>query len=238
MATLVFTDCKIYIAQYDMSGDINQVQLNVGAEMVENTTFGATARTKKAGLYTVDYNLNGFANYGSNLCDETLFAQTGNINVPHTLVPEGNAIGNVAYIFRGAQASYSPGGQVGEMIKFSVNGGVSGGAAIRAKILEPGTSMRTSNASGNEVLVGAASASQRVFVAVHVLEKQGNNATLDLIVQSDTTGFPSPANQITVAQFNNTLGSSWNNTAAGAITDTFYRVGWTIGGTAEADFWT
>lgn len=232
MATLVFTDAKVFIAQYDVSGDLNQIQLNIGAEMVENTTFGAAARTKKPGLFTVDYSMQGYANFGTGNSEEGLYGKVGTTDIPHTLVPDVIAVGGPCYFFKGAQAEYSPSGGVGEMLKFSVNGGVSGGACIKGKILETGATAR--NASGNtaEVLLGACTIPQKLYAVVHVLAKSGTTPTLDIIVQSDTTGFGTPANQITFAQFNNTTGlnATYATPLSANIADTYYRINYTIGG--------
>ena len=236
MATLVFTDAKIFIAQYDVSGDLNQVQLNIGAEMVENTGFGATARTKKPGLFTVDYSMQGFANFGTGLTDEGLFAKAGTVDIPHTLVPDTIAVGGNCFFFKGAQAGYSPGGQIGEMIKFTASGGVSGGACIKGKVLETGATMRVASGNSAEVLVSACTIPQKVFASIHVLAMQGTAPTLAVIVQSDTTGFASPANQITFATFSNAIGSNFANTAASNITDTYYRVNYVIGGSNSPGF--
>jgi hypothetical protein len=236
MGTLILRDAKIYVDKYDVSGDLNQGSLTTGAEMVDATTFGATVRIKKPGLFTVEYALNGFSNFGAGLSDEGFFTGVGLVNVPHTVVPEGAVMGNTAYFFKGAQAQYSPGGTVGEMIKFSVNGGVSGGRAVRGLILEPGTTMRTATANTAEVLVGAASAPQSLYAVLHILELQGATHTLDVVIQSDTTGFPSPLTRITLVQ-QSVLGSVYATPVTG-VTDaqTYYRVAYTIGGTGTPGF--
>lgn len=236
MATMVFTDAKVLVDKYDISGDLNNVSLAVGAEMVEATTYGAAARIKKPGMYTVEYNMNGYCNFGTGLSEEGLFAKVGTVDIPQTLAAGTIALGSICYFFKGAFAQYSPGGNVGEMLSFTANGGVSGGAAIRGYILEAGAAMKTSSANGTEVLVGAQSATQRLYAIVHVLEKQGTAPTLDLLIQSDVTGFGTPTTKVTFAQFNDALGSSYATPVAGPNTDTYYRCSWTIGGSASPGY--
>ena len=235
MSTQVFTDADVFIDKYEISGDLNQISLNVGAEMVEATTYGAAARIKKPGLYTVEYTLNGLCNFGTGLSDELLFGNVGVLNVPHTIVPENAQLGSTAYFFKANQGQYSPGGAIGELLKFTVNGAVSGAPAVRGFILEPGKTMRTSTFQSSQVLVGAAAASQKLYAVLHVLAVQGTTKTLDVVIESDTTGFPSPTSKITFAH-QTAVGSVYATPLAGANTDTYYRVNATIGGTGSPGF--
>ena len=63
----------------------------------------------------------------------------------------------------------------------------------------------------------------------------GTNPTLDVKLQSDVDGFGSPADQITFSQAI-AIGSQWGTPASGAVTDTYYRLNYTIGGTDTPTF--
>jgi hypothetical protein len=64
----------------------------------------------------------------------------------------------------------------------------------------------------------------------------GTSPTLDVIVQSDdASGFPSATNRITFTQATG-FTAEYATPVAGAITDDWWRVNFTIGGTASPNF--
>ena len=48
MATLILKDAEIYLGGQDISGDLNQCQIDHGAEMQDDTVFGDDTRSNKA----------------------------------------------------------------------------------------------------------------------------------------------------------------------------------------------
>ncbi|MEU4150833.1 hypothetical protein [Streptomyces sp. NPDC026659] len=62
----------------------------------------------------------------------------------------------------------------------------------------------------------------------------GTTPTLDVVIESDNgSGFPSPITQLTFTQANAISGQILR-TDGTAITDDWYRVKWTIGGTTPS----
>jgi hypothetical protein len=80
------------------------------------------------------------------------------------------------------------------------------------------------------------SASQKMYAALHVRSVSGTNPTLDVVVQSDTVGFPSATSRITFSQATATTNRHQFSSVAGAITDDYWRVSYTIGGTGTPTF--
>lgn len=232
MATQVLTNCKLWLAGYDLSGDMNALGLTYAAELQENTTFGSDTRTRAGGLKTIVAQHEGLWNAnGSDGPDDVLFSRIGASNVPMSVAPTTGAAGEVAYTFRCALGNYVPGGQVGEMFRFSVSAeGSDGAPLVKGTVLHNGT--QTATGTGTGYLIGAASSGQRVYGALHVLSASASD-TLDVVVQSDTaSNFPSPVTALTFAQ-QTAVGSDWQS-AAGPITDTYYRVSFTLGGTSPS----
>lgn len=231
MSSLVLTDSKLYLASFDLSGDMNAIALTYGADMLDATTFGNSTRINKAGLKTVVAQCEGLWNAdGTDQADDVLFSRVGTREIPVTICPTTGADGEPAYIFRAAQSEYSPSGTVGEMLAFSVNmEGSDGAPLVRGFVLQP-ASAKTATSTGTARELGAVSATQDLYGALHVIAASGTNPTLDVTVESDTAeNFPSTTTRLTFAQ-KTAIGSDWQ-TAAGAITDTWYRVSYTIGGT-------
>lgn len=231
MASSALIDCKLYVASFDLSGDMNALSLTYAAEMRDGTAFGNTTRINKAGLKSIVAQHEGlWDSDGTDEPDDVFFSRIGTANVPVTISPQTGADGEVAYMFRAAHSEYAPGASVGELFAFSVSmEGDDGAPLVRGMILQPATA-KTATGTGTARQLGAVSATQKLYGALHVIAASGTAPTLDVVVASDNAvGFPSPASQLTFAQ-RTAIGSEWK-TASGAITDDWFRVSFTIGGT-------
>jgi hypothetical protein len=232
MASQVLTDCKLYVASFDMSGDTNALALEYGVETKDGTTFGNTTRINKAGLKSIVASCEGlWDSDGTDEPSDVYFSRVGTSQIPVTICPTTGADGEVAFLFRAVQAQYEPGAQVGELFAFNVSmEGSDGAPLVRGFVLHPTTTARTSTGNGTARQIGAVSATQTAYGALHVIAASGTNPTLDVTVRSDDgSGFGSPTTRLTFAQ-KTAIGSDWQ-TADGAITDDWWRVTYTIGGT-------
>ncbi len=69
---------------------------------------------------------------------------------------------------------------------------------------------------------------------MHVVAASGTTPTLDMIVESDdNSGITSGVTRITFTQ-EVAVGAQYATAVAGPITDDWWRVGWTIGGTGPS----
>jgi len=232
MGTFVQTQVKIYVDGYDFSGDMNGVALASGAEAKDSTTYGDDTRTMLGGLRTVSLTESGLWTGGA-AKDKVWFDNVGVSNKPVSVMPTTGAAGEPAFFFNSMQSQYVPGEAVGEIFKFNVEA-QSQDELVRGSVLFPLTTVTSTDVSTGQVL-GAASATQKVYAALHVMSASGTSPTLDVVVQSDTSGFGSPTDQITFDQAA-TLGSQIKEVGPGAITDTYWRISYTIGGSATPTF--
>lgn len=232
MATLVLTDCKLYLAGYDLSGAVNQLGLTHEAEIKDQTTFASAGfREKVAGLKTVTMEHNGLWDAGTGTVDDALFTAIGAAEQPVSVAPLTGADGELAYIFRSLVASYAPGASIGEILAFTVRG-EGQGDLVRGTIMATGT--KTVTGTGTARNLGQVASGKKLYAALHVLAASGTGRTLDVTVESDdASGFLTPATRITFAQATAT-GGQWATPVAGPITDTWWRVAWTIGGTTPS----
>lgn len=235
MAVHKLTNAVVYLAQYDISADHNMVELSQGVDKNDGTTFGQTTRINKAGLFTVDAKGQGFTSFGSGEIEAILSANLGTADIPLSVMAEGGDATERAYFTQLLKASLQPfGGQVGELDGFQWAGSGSGGVP-----LVPGTVMAakaartTSSNSGTALQLGAVSATQRLYAALHVFAASGTTPTLAVTVRSDNgVGFGTPVTQIT---FTSATGvTSQFSSVAGAITDDWWRVDWVVGGTTPS----
>lgn len=234
MSHTVLKDAKLWFDGLDLSGDISAMALTYGCELKDDTTFGSGgARSRQPGLKNVDLQHEGFWNPGVGGIDELLFAKIGATHKPMSIGPLTGAEGELGFTFNALTGLYEPGSEVGGMLRFSVSGsGV--GDLIRGTVMH--NASRSSSASGTARQLGVVSSTQKVYAALHVLSVSGTSPTLVVKVQRDNaSGFPSATDVITFASAN-AIGSQWATPVAGPLTDDWWRINWTIGGTASPTF--
>ena len=90
----------------------------------------------------------------------------------------------------------------------------------------------TGNSTGRNL--GAVAATKKLFVAAHVVSVSGTSTpTLALKVQSDdNSSFTSATDRITLTNFT-AVGAQYSS-VAGAITDTHFRINYTLSGTSPS----
>lgn len=226
---------RLYVAEFDLSGYLNGLNFQTSVEMQDDTVFGDAARSNVPGLETFDLECPGVWDAGAGLPDTVLFGHIALADKLFTATPVNGDEGAVAYFGRCTQGEYSFGGAVGDLNKFNVSLAASGGVgAIRGTVM--GTGSKTSTASGTKRELGAVSATQKLYAGLHVLSVSGSSPTLDVIVRSDANSSAGgETTRITFAQ-QTAVGSVWATPVAGAISDTWWDVQWTIGGSSTPTF--
>lgn len=230
MSHQTIVNAKLYAGGYDLSGDTSRLALVYSADTPEDTTLGMSGKSRKGGLKNIALQHEGFWNGGTGNVDDALFSQVGLTDVPTTVAPLTGAEGELAYTFLTTKGSYSPGASVGDVLPFSVSADGSG-LLIRGTLIHNAT--KTTTGTGTAFQLGQVSAVQKLYASLHVLAVSGGSPTLDVLVQSDTVGFPSPLTKVTFSQAV-AIGSQWSVPLAGAITDDYWRVSYTIGGSTPS----
>jgi hypothetical protein len=219
-------NAKIYLGQYDVSGDFNNVSLQLDTEGLDATTFGSTAKVELPGLESVQFSGKVFSQVDDEnpKIDDILKAKLALSNVPLSVSPLGGAAGDLAWTFKALLASYAPGLVIGQLPSADLSAKASGASLIRGTVLETGAKAAAGN--GTPLQLGAVTASQRLYAALHILAISGGG-TFTLKLQSDTAvGFPSSTDVLTFAAAT-AIGSEWKE-AAGPITDDWWRASWTL----------
>jgi len=217
---------KVWVGSYEFSNRLSAAGLDLGANMQDSTSLADVTEINLAGLKTAGFAYEGFWDATP---DSEFFANLSLADVAATLSADTGAEGEDAFSIKAAHAAYSPGGSVGDTFKFSVSG--KGNAFYKGTILL--NAAKTASASGTARQLGAVSAAQTLYASMHVTTVSGTSPTLDVVIQSDTaSGFTSPVSRITFTQATG-ITSEWKE-LAGAITDDWYRVDFTIGGTSPS----
>jgi len=244
MSSLVYTDVKTYLGEYDISGFMNKVMLDYGAQALKDTRMGHTTEINKGGVKTVKFDIAGFADPATAGMEAIAFGKIATSGIPLTASPTGAAAGDPAYCFQVLNQNMKTFGKHGELMPFggtAVSGGssVSGSAAnalVRGKVFVSANTAKTSTSTSSIIQLGAVTATQRVYAFAHCIDTvAGSSPTLNITVKSAAlVGFGSPTTRLTFTQF--VAKSSEVQSAAGAITDQFWRVDYTIGGTGGPSF--
>ena len=239
MPIKTFLNGKLYVAQYDLSGNSNEVSLDYGAELKDITVFGQPTRQRIAGLKTIRLSAKGFWEAQAQAAqvpakpDDALYGSLGLADVPIS-VGDLAANGDVGFFFKGIEGNYKPGfGQMGDVLPFSFDADSRGLPVIRGQALNLVAQTVTGNNTG--VQLGAVSATQKIWAAAHVIAWAGSAApSLVLRVQSSATQGGAYTTRLTFATTFLGFGSEFAVAVAGPFTDTWWRLDWTITGTTPS----
>lgn len=222
-------DARLFAGGYNLSGDSNATAVEVGAKMLDATNFDSGgAEEFEPGLISTKISGAGFWNTNYNT-DAALFARIG-LPASAVTVAVAKAIGSAAYFIQALNASYSPGGQVGELLKYDFQAQGTGTAPVRGVVMENGSTARAATFNGTAVQAGAVATGQSLFAALHVFAAPGVTPTLSVALKSATSGagpFTTRATFTTATA----VGALWLPPVAGPFTDTWWRADATITGT-------
>ena len=229
MATSVQTNVGLYWGGYSLASSFNAIALNLGNSPQDDTVYGDTTVSNASGLSTVTLEAEGF---WQSTTDAVLQASLGS-NEVISVTPVDQSAGSPSIFSKYTTSSYNPiaKGEVGSMMGFSLSAEGRGEKSVSGEILVIPATYTTSSESSTNASIGAVSATQSVYSALHVTAASG---TLDVIVESAPSNWSGEATRITHTQF--TAVGAEMKSAAGAITDAYWRVKWTVSGGGSFDF--
>lgn len=231
----VLIDARIYYASLDVTGYGNKVEVATSVENLEKTTFASNGwKERVGGLADTTAMATMFWQAGDlTMPDDVLWAQLGLSSPPLTICETAGTVGHLAYLTKVLQSDYKIGGNdVGKLL--TADASWAGNSALtRGQIMHPQGTARTTTGTGTGLQIGAVLTSQRFYANLHVLSVSGSTPTLTVKIQSSVDNtFASPTDQIT---FTAATGlTSQASSVLGAVTDTWWRAVWTIGGSTPS----
>lgn len=235
MGKFVLKDVKVLFDGRDLSGELSNVSIEYTAETPDKTVFGDTTRTRLPGILDVVATHSGWWDIVSALddLDADLIAQIGAASALMTMSDSGGSLGDFAYSFPTQAAALTRGGSHGEIMAFSITVNTDG-PLVRGIVMENSAFAGTAN--GTDRQIGAVSATQSIYSILHVTAVSGTNPTLDVTVESDATTDFVGAETTRLTHPQMTAVGSNQQILAGAITDDWWRLVMTIGGTDTPTF--
>lgn len=233
MAVYHFRDAEIYYGDVNLTSYANSVNLELTADALDSTTFGDSYRNRVGGLKSFSAQVSGFQDNAASGDPDHHLSQTAlSTDTVLSIMPQGgDAALDDVYFGLVKEFQYQTGASVGELHTFSASAeGSDGLGIVRGDVLSIRAS-RTSTSDGGAQQLQTVASGQRVYGALHCFS--GSGGTLDVIIKSDDSGvWGSPTTRLTFAQLSGP--GSELVSAAGPITDDYWRANWTIsGGTWE-----
>lgn len=233
MATFVLTDGRLFMDGYDFSSHTQSMTLDLSADEVDVTPINSGGfRSRIAGLQDASLTANGFFEAGVGKPDALSGISAGSEII--STISATSSAGDIAYILKSRQFSYQIGGSIGDAMPFSINNSNSSDRAVRGTILVDDSANLTATGNSTGRQLGAVAAGKSLYVAAHVVSVSGTSTpTLALKVQSDdNASFTSATDRITLTNFT-AVGAQYSK-VAGAITDDYFRINYTLSGTSPS----
>jgi len=233
MANFVLTDGRLFLGGYDLSSHTQSMTLDLTSDDVDVTPINSGGfRSKIAGLADASLSANGFFEAGDDKPDALLGVSVGS-EIIGTVSPTSSA-GDIAYFLKSRQFSYNIGGAIGDVMPFSISNSNSSDRAVRGTIMVDDSANLTASGNSTGRQLGAVSAAKSVYVAAHVVSVSGTSTpTLTVKVQSDDNpSFTSATDRITLTNF--TAAGAQYSKLAGAVTDDYWRINYTLSGTSPS----
>lgn len=234
MAKNIFTGVRIFAGGADLTGASNKCELTAEVEAKDVTTFQSAGWNESiGGLKSGEFSAEGFWEAGdAGMVDNSTWGDLGT-SVPLSVGPTAATVGSLAYFMKTLRKDYTLFGEVGEVAPWQASG-VSNWPLVRGLFAHPPGTARSSSGNGTATEIVAVPAGSRLYSALHVLSASGTTPSLTVTVESDVDGaFGSPVTQLTHTAAT-AISSEILRTSGSAITDTFYRVTWTISGTTPS----
>lgn len=243
MAAFVLNSAVILVGGYDISSFTGSIDDLGGTVQMQPAPHFASQghNVLLKGLKSYNTAFSGMADYASASAVSNAFplATVGN-QVAVSVLPNVSGTptaGDPVHFTRALRQSSKTSGAVGDVAAFNMVL-QSDTAMVDGITLHPLAS-RTSSSTGTICTFTGPTSTQYLFAALHVGAVTGTAPTLDVTIQSAAlVAFGSPTTRVTFTQAtgSSSYTSQWATPVAGAITDGFWRVSYTVGGSATPTF--
>lgn len=234
MSKQVLLDCRLFAVGADLSGASNKIEMSAEVEDKDTTNYRSQGHKELlGGLASTEITGEGQWEAGDpGLVDDASWSQLGGRG-PWTVCPNDSTVGALAYFTQALRSSYAQGDAVGEVAPWSGTA-MSSWPLVRGQIAHPPGTPRTATGTGTGLELGAVAAGQRLYAAVHVLSAAGTTPSITARVESDDSDtFASATTRLTFDAAT-AAGGQILRTTGDAVTDTWWRIAWTITGTTPS----
>lgn len=235
MAKSVLLNVRCFAVGADLTGNSNKIELAAEVEDKDSTNYGSNGyKEVLGGLISAEISAEGQWEAGDDSkVDNASWSQLGGTGPWTVSANNSAAVGDLAYLVNGLRADYKLFDAVGEVAPWTGTAKSSWPMA-RGQFAHPPGTARTASGTGTGLNLGAVASGKRLYAALHVLSVAGTTPSLTARVESSVDNtFGSPTTRLTFTAAS-AVGGQILRTDGTAITDTWWRVAWTISGTTPS----
>ena len=213
----------------EIGADADTKPITTFANVSAAGAFEASVVSLKRAVVTAS----GFNDFAASSLDEWLRGNYGGVQVA-TVAPLGGTAGSIADITRGLLVGYRPvNAAVGEVPAVQMVLEPTGAPIAEGQVTQASSAAVTATSNSTPVQIGALTAAQNVYAAIHVFSATGTTPSLTAQIQSGATSGGAFTNRGSAGAALTAAGGQWLSTGlAAAVTDTWWRISWTVvGGT-------
>lgn len=234
MSIQVLYQADILLDGVACSTEFSRLKLSLNQAVKEKTAFQDAARSYVPSIYaaSVDgefyYQTGNLGNLTANKMEGITVGPSASGFVPTilTLAPD-LGVGSLAYIWKAASAKNEIGAEHGEINKGEIGFQASYRNVQATRLLRAANAIVGTSGLGTALNLGALTAAQILYAALHVIGTTGGAAgTSFTIISSATSSLTAPTTRVTFAVGTSGFGADWQE-AAGAIADTWWAAKWT-----------
>lgn len=235
MSKTILTNVRCFAVAVDLTGNSNKIELSSEVEDKDATNYGSEGwKEVMGGLASAEISGEGQWEAGDpSKVDDGSWSQLGGVG-PWSISANNSAtVGSLAYFTSALRSNYTLLDTVGEIAPWAGTA-KSSWPLVRGQFAHPPGTARTATGTGTGLEVGAVPADARLYAALHVLSVSGTTPSLTARVESSVDNtFASPTTRLTFAAAT-AVGGQALRTDGSAITDTWWRVAWTVTGTTPS----
>lgn len=235
MSKTILTNVRCFASGVDLTGQSNKIELSSEVEDKDSTNYASQGwKEVLGGLGSAELSGEGQWEAGdSSKVDDASWAHLGTVIPWSVSANNGAAVGDLAYFMSALRSSYTMFDAVGEVAPWSGTA-KSAWPLVRGQFAHPPGTARTATGTGTGLNLGAVTVGKRMYAALHVLSVSGTTPSITARVESSVDNtFASPTTRLTFTAAT-AVGGQALRTDGTAITDTWWRIAWTISGTTPS----
>jgi hypothetical protein len=236
MSKTVLTNVRCFAVGADLTGNSNKIELSGEVDVKDSTNYGSQGyKEVVGGIASAELSGEGqWEALDATKVDDASWSQLGGVGPWSVSANNDASVGSLAYFMSALRSDYKLFDAVGEVAPWTGTA-KSAWPLVRGQFAHPPGTARTSTGTGTGLNVGAVAAGKRLYASLHVLSVAGTaTPTITGRVESSVDNtFASPTTRLTFAAAT-AVGGQILRTDGTAITDTWWRVAWTISGTTPS----
>ncbi|QFZ75099.1 hypothetical protein GFH48_19120 [Streptomyces fagopyri] len=235
MGKTILTNVRAFAVGADLTSNANKVELSAEVEDKDATNYGSQGwKEVMGGLASAELSAEGqWEAFDPSKVDDASWSQLGGVGPWSVSANNAANVGDLAYFMGALRSDYKLFDAVGEIAPWSGTA-KSNWPLVRGQFAHPPGTARTATGTGTGLNLGAVALGKRMYASLHVLSAAGTTPSLTARIESSVDNtFASPTTRLTFTAAT-ASGGQILRTAGTAITDTWWRVAWTISGTTPS----